>query len=185
MDCLHVKSCWSSRPYVHTIVLAAWGSSQESAAGHLAVQQESSHIFCLSVHIDSSVKLSDQRQCGSSSVETLTALLCHITLELTHGWRRCFFIIQHLQGSILQCESRGQSSKRSQLPASSTQEHAFLPLASLFVLLRRSTTLNQGNSAPYMETRGQVSEAASSLLQPGNKCHTKFVWDMQRDFHFM
>lgn len=47
--------------YKHTIVLAAWGSSQESVTGHLAALQESSHIFCLRVHIDPSVKLSDQR----------------------------------------------------------------------------------------------------------------------------
>lgn len=43
------------------MVLPVWGSNQENVTGHLTVLQESSHIFCLSVHIDSSVRLSDQR----------------------------------------------------------------------------------------------------------------------------
>lgn len=55
-----------------------------------------------------------------------------------------------------------------QLPASSTQEHAFLPAAPSSVLLRRSTTLNQGDSQALYGHRGTSSSSSQSATASGD-----------------
>lgn len=153
----------------HTIVLAGGVKSGErrwpsrSAAGKLPhLLAECPHSFLSQAEWPTLMWVF---LCGNSHS---TSLPHHITTHsrlkemfLHHSTSRGF----HLAVWELGPKQQAFPASSRLPPASSTQEHRFLPSASPSVLLRRSTTLNQGDSTPYMATRGEVGGAATSCYQ--------------------